>query len=249
MLHGSRGRRVNTNSALKVSELDVYYRDFQALWQVSMEAKEGEIIAIIGANGAGKSTLLKTISGLLMPKQGTIQLFGENIEGLPPHHTVPKGMALVPEGRGIFPRLSVYENLIMAARGGDQEGEWNLESIYNLFPILRKRAKFKGSLLSGGEQQMLTIARALMTNPSLLLMDEPSEGLAPLIVQEIGATIGHLKERRMSILLVEQNLYMALDLADYVYILSKGVIAYESTPGELEANEEIKESYLGVSGH
>jgi branched-chain amino acid transport system ATP-binding protein len=137
----------------------------------------------------------------------------------------------------------------VAARGGNQEGAWNLEKIFNLFPILKSRAKLKGGLLSGGEQQMLTIARALMTNPTLVLMDEPSEGLAPLIVQEIGETIRHLKKSRMSILLVEQNLYMALDLADYVYILSKGVIEYESTPDELEANEEIKKSCLGVSGH
>jgi branched-chain amino acid transport system ATP-binding protein len=197
----------------------------------------------------GKTTTLRTIIGFTPPQRGIIRFKDKTINGMKPFMIAQMGIGLVPQGREIFPSLSVYENLVMAARGGDQEGDWNLERVYNLFPILEKRAKFKGTLLSGGEQQMLTIARALMTNPSLLLMDEPSEGLAPLIVQEIEATISHLKKSRMSILLVEQNLYMALDLADYVYILSKGVIEYGSTPDELEANEEVKKTCLGVSGH
>ena len=234
---------------LELVNVHTYYGDSYILQGISMRVEDRSAVTLLGRNGMGKTTTIRSIIGFTPPHRGTIRFQGKTINGLKPFRIAQMGIGLVPQGREIFSSLSVYENLIMAARGGDQEGEWNLESIYNLFPILRKRAKFKGSLLSGGEQQMLTIARALMTNPSLLLMDEPSEGLAPLIVQEIGATIGHLKERRMSILLVEQNLYMALDLADYVYILSKGVIAYESTPGELEANEEIKESYLGVSGH
>lgn len=234
---------------LELIDVHTYYEDSYILQGISLKVEDRSVVALLGRNGMGKTTTIRTIIGFTPPQRGTIRFKNKTINGLKPHRIAQMGIGLVPQGRDIFPSLSVYENLVMAARGGDQEGDWNLERIYNLFPILRKRAKVKGTLLSGGEQQMLTIARALLTNPSLLLMDEPSEGLAPLIVQEIGSIISNLKESRMSILLVEQNLNMALDLADYVYILSKGVIEYESTPDELEANEEIKKRCLGASGH
>ena len=172
---------------------------------------------------------------------------GKDIAGLPPYRIAHMNIGLVPQGRQIFPSLSVEENLTMAARGGRKAGAWTLENVYSLFPILKIRARYKGNLLSGGEQQMQTIARALMTNPELLLMDEPSEGLAPIIVKEIGQVIRQLKESGFSILLVEQNLSMALGLADYVYILSNGRIVYESRPKELRDNKEVKAQHLGVS--
>jgi branched-chain amino acid transport system ATP-binding protein len=234
---------------LELDDVHTYYGDSYILQGVSLRVEDGLAVTLLGRNGMGKTTTLRTIIGFTPPQRGTIRFNDKTINGLKPFIIAQMGIGLVPQGREIFPSLSVYENLVMAARGGDRERGWNLERVYNLFPILKIRAKVRGSLLSGGEQQMLTIARALMTNPSLLLMDEPSEGLAPLIVQEIAATISLLKQSRMSILLVEQNLYMALDLADYVYILSKGVVEYESTPEQLEANEEIKERCLGVSGH
>lgn len=234
---------------LELIDVHTYYEDSYILQGISLRVEDRSVVALLGRNGMGKTTTIRTIIGFTPPQRGTIRFKNKTINGLKPYKIAQMGIGLVPQGRDIFPSLSVYENLVMAARGGDQEGAWNLERIYNLFPILRKRAKVKGTLLSGGEQQMLTIARALLTNPSLLLMDEPSEGLAPLIVQEIGSIISNLKESRMSILLVEQNLNMALDLADYVYILGKGVIEYESTPNELEANEEIKKRCLGASGH
>lgn len=234
---------------LELIDVHTYYEDSYILQGISLRVEDRSVVALLGRNGMGKTTTIRTIIGFTPPQRGTIRFKNKTINGLKPYKIAQMGIGLVPQGRDIFPSLSVYENLVMAARGGDQEGAWNLERIYNLFPILRKRAKVKGTLLSGGEQQMLTIARALLTNPSLLLMDEPSEGLAPLIVQEIGSIISNLKESRISILLVEQNLNMALDLADYVYILGKGVIEYESTPDELEANEEIKKRCLGASGH
>lgn len=234
---------------LELIDVHTYYEDSYILQGISLRVEDSSVVALLGRNGMGKTTTIRAIIGFTPPQRGTIRFKDRTINGLKPFKIAQMGIGLIPQGRDIFPSLSVHENLVMAARGGDREEDWNLERVYGLFPILRKRTKLKGILLSGGEQQMLTIARALMTNPSLLLMDEPSEGLAPLIVQEIAATISHLKESGMSILLVEQNLYMALDLADYVYILSKGVIEYESTPDELEANEEIKKRCLGVSGH
>ena len=234
---------------LELIDVHTYYGDSYILQGISLKVEYRSAVTLLGRNGMGKTTTLRSIIGFTPPQKGTIRFKDKTINGLKPFRIAQMGIGLVPQGREIFPSLSVYENLVVGAQGGDQEGDWNLERIYNLFPILRRRAKLKGNLLSGGEQQMLTIARALMTNPSLLLMDEPSEGLAPLMLREIGATISRLKESRMSILLVEQNLYMALDLADYVYILSNGVIEYESTPDELEANEEIKKRCLGVSGH
>jgi branched-chain amino acid transport system ATP-binding protein len=167
---------------------------------------------------------------------------------LPPEKIAKLGIGLVPQGRYIFPSLSVTENLTMAARGAGKADSWSLDEVYSLFPILKERSSCRGTLLSGGEQQMLAIGRALMTNPELLLLDEPSEGLAPLIVKEVGKIIYQLKQRGFSILLVEQNLPMALKVADYLYILSNGRIVYDSTPDQLRSNDEIKAKYIGVAG-
>jgi branched-chain amino acid transport system ATP-binding protein len=197
----------------------------------------------MGRNGMGKTTAISTIIGFSPPRRGEIYFKGKSLVGLQPYQIAQMGIGLIPQGRQIFASLSVAENLTMAARGKG----WTLDKIYQLFPILKERASCKGTLLSGGEQQMLTIARALMTNPELLLMDEPSEGLAPIIVSEVGHIIGGLKQRGFSILLVEQNLSLVLGVADYVYIISKGSIVYQSTPGELRNNEEVQGEYLGIS--
>ncbi len=233
---------------LGLNDVHTYYGDSYILQGISLEVKDSSVVALLGRNGMGKTTTILTIIGFTPPRRGIIRFNEREIHDLKPHKIAKMGIGLVPQGRQIFPSLSVLENLTMAARGGEQSGAWDLEKIYELFPILKTRAKFKGTLLSGGEQQMLTIGRALMTNPALLLMDEPSEGLAPIIVQQIGQIVGQLKESNISILLVEQNIFMALELADYVYIISKGVIEYESKPDDLRDNEEVKEKYLGVTG-
>jgi len=233
---------------LGIHDVHTYYGDSYILQGISLEVKDSSVVALLGRNGMGKTTTIRTIIGFTPPRRGTIRFNDMEIHDLKPHKIARLGIGLVPQGRQIFPSLSVIENLTMAARATERSGAWNLEKIYDLFPILKTRAKLKGTLLSGGEQQMLTIGRALMTNPALLLMDEPSEGLAPIIVQQIGQIIGQLKESGISILLVEQNIFMALELAGYVYIISKGVIEYESTPEALRDNEEVKEKYLGVTG-
>ena len=233
---------------LELVDVHTYYGESHILHGVSLEVKDGSVVALLGRNGMGKTTIIHSIIGFTPPRRGEIRFKGKNITGIQSYHIAKMGISLIPQGRRIFPSLSVEENLTMAARGGGKPGTWTLDRVYSLFPILRSRSKYKGTLLSGGEQQMLTIARALMTNPELLLMDEPSEGLAPIIVQEIERIIGQLKESGFSILLVEQNLPMALRLADYVYIVSKGVIVYQSTAEELSDNEEVQAKYLGVSG-
>ncbi len=233
---------------LELVDVHTYYGESYVLQGVSLEVREGSVVALLGRNGMGKTTTIRSIIGFTPPRRGTVRFKGKDIAGLQPYRIAQMDIGLVPQGRHIFPSLSVEENLTMAARGGGKTGAWTLDRVYSLFPILKERAKYKGNLLSGGEQQMLTIARALMTNPYLLLMDEPSEGLAPIIVQEIARIIDQLKESGFSILLVEQNLPMALGVADYVYIMSKGAIVYESTPEELRDNEEAKAKYLGVTG-
>lgn len=233
---------------LKLIDVHTYYGESYVLRGVSLEVKKGSVAALLGRNGMGKTTTIRSIIGFTPPRRGEIRFKGENITGIQPYQIAQMGIGLIPQGRRIFPSLSVEENLTMAARGGRKTGTWTLDRIYSLFPILKTRAKYKGNLLSGGEQQMLTIARALMTNPELLLMDEPSEGLAPIIVQEIGQVIGQLKESGFAILLVEQNLPLALRLADYVYILSKGAIVHQSTAKELRKKEEVQAKYLGVIG-
>ena len=231
---------------LNLNDVHTYYGDSYVLQGISMEVKEGSAVALLGRNGMGKTTTIRSIIGFNPPRNGCISFKGETISGLLPHQIARKGIGLVPQGRRIFPSLSVEENLTMAARGGEKNSGWSLEKIHDLFPILRQRAKYRGNLLSGGEQQMLSIARALMTNPELLIMDEPSEGLAPLLVEEVGKIIRQLKESRFSILLVEQNIILALDIADYAYLLTKGKIVYESSTEELDKNDEAKAKYLGI---
>jgi branched-chain amino acid transport system ATP-binding protein len=230
---------------LELKNIDTYYGALQVLHGVSLKVPEGAVIALLGRNGMGKTTIARSIMGLTPPSAGEVLLNNEVISGLEPYEIARKGLALVPQGRGIFASLSVKENLTIAARHTDRHDAWNFEKVCSLFPILKTRSKLYGNLLSGGEQQMLAIARALMTNPDILIMDEPSEGLAPLVIQQISDVISHLRST-LPVLLVEQNLNMALGIADYVYVISKGVIVYESKPQELKTNLEIKSKYLGV---
>jgi len=230
---------------LELEKVNTYYWERHVLWDISLHVPQGSIVAILGRNGMGKTTIIRTIMGLTPPIDGVIRFKNEVINGLEPYRIARKGIALVPQGRGVFPSLSVKENLTIVARDVKNNESWNLEKIYSLFPILKERAGFYANLLSGGEQQMLAIARALMINPDLLIMDEPSEGLAPMVIKQIGQIICQLKGK-LTVFLAEQNLNMALSVADYVYIVSKGSMVYESKPEELKHNEEIKQKWLGV---
>jgi len=232
---------------LELKDIHTYYGDSYILQGVSLKVNEGSVVALLGRNGMGKTTTIRSIIGLAPPRRGEIIFKGKNVAGLPPYAIARRGIGLVPQGREIFPSLSVRGNLTMAARSKGTDKGWTLDNIYTRFPILKTRAETRGTLLSGGEQQMLCIARALMTNPDSLLLDEPSEGLAPIVVQEVGRIIGEIKKSSLSILLVEQNVSMALALADYAYIISKGQIVYESAPDILKANEEIKLKFLGIT--
>jgi branched-chain amino acid transport system ATP-binding protein len=229
---------------LEIHDVHTYYGDSHVLHGVSLTVNDGEVLTILGRNGMGKTTLIRSIIGFTPPRQGSVRLKGEEVAGWPPYRLVERGMALVPQGRRVFPSLTVRENLDVARAG---TGRWNLERVYELFPRLRERAANRANKLSGGEQQMLAIARALMSNPALLLMDEPTEGLAPLLVREVGRILGELKREGLSILLVEQNLALALGVADRVHILSRGQIVYSGAPGALAADEEVKSRYLGVA--
>ena len=231
---------------LEINDIHTWYGDSYVLQGVSLEVKDATVVALLGRNGMGKTTTIRSIMGLTPPRQGSISFNGQELGGLQPYQIARQGIGLVPQGRMIFPSLSVTENLTMAARSGDKKDPWTLEKVYELFPALKERGKNKGNLLSGGEQQMLTIARALMTNPELIMLDEPSEGLAPILVQEVFRVIQRLKAAGQSILLVEQDFGMAMGVADYAYIMSKGSIVHESTPDELIDNEKIKSTYLGV---
>jgi branched-chain amino acid transport system ATP-binding protein len=229
---------------LEVSGLHTYYGESHVLQGVSLTVGPGEVVAILGRNGMGKTTLMRSIIGFTQPRQGSVRFKGQDITGWASHRMTALGMALVPQGRRVFPSLSVRENLDVARRGG---GRWSLERVYAVFPRLRERERSRASKLSGGEQQMLAIGRALMSNPDLLLMDEPTEGLAPLIVREVGRVMGELRGEGLSILLVEQNLPLALAVADQVHILSRGQIVHSSTPAELMASDDVKSRYLGVA--
>jgi branched-chain amino acid transport system ATP-binding protein len=230
---------------LKLENINTYYGDSHVLWDVSLEVPHGRCVAMLGRNGMGKTTIMRSCMGLTPPQDGVVRFKGEDVHGLAPFQIARKGMAFVPQGRGIFASLSVKENLEIGARKAVGEDAWDLEEVYAHFPILKERSKVYANLLSGGEQQMLAVARALMRNPDLLLMDEPSEGLAPLIVEEIGRTICRLKGR-LTVFLAEQNLGMALSVADYVYIVSKGAVAWEGLPDDLRGNEEVMQKWLGV---
>jgi len=229
-------------AALVLEGIDALYGDSHVLHCVSFSLAEGKVLALLGRNGAGKTTCMNTVIGWLRPRRGSVRLFGESIERLSPEAISRKGVGLVPQGRRVFPRLTVKENLIVAGRGTG----WNLEKVFDLFPRLEERAEQHAGSLSGGEQQMLAIARALMGNPRLLLMDEPSEGLAPLIVAEVGRTIARLKAQGQSILLVEQNVKMALELADEAAILNTGRIAFSGPAAQVRENHSLITQHLGV---
>ncbi len=228
---------------LEVDDVHTYYGDSHVLHGLSLRVGAGEVVAILGRNGMGKTTLVRSVIGFTPPRAGAIRFKGEDVTRWPSYRTVARGMGLVPQGRRVFPSLSVRENLEVACRNG---GRWSLEQVFALFPRLRERQGNRGSQLSGGEQQMLAFARALMTNPELLLMDEPTEGLAPLLVRQIAAVIAELKREGLSILLVEQNMPMALGVADRVHVLSRGQIVHSGTAAELRANDDVKARYLGV---
>ncbi len=228
---------------LEVDGIHTYYGESHVLHGVSLRVAPGEAVALLGRNGAGKTTAIRSIVGFTPPRAGRVVFEGQAIERWPAYRIARRGLALVPQGRRIFAPLSVRENLLLGARA---EG-WTLERVFELFPRLRERQAQLGGTLSGGEQQMLAIARALLTNGRLLLLDEPSEGLAPIIVREIGTILRALKAQRLSLLLVEQNYHLALRVADRVYVMNKGQIVYEGTPAGLEADEEIKRRYLGVA--
>jgi len=227
-----------------VESVHTYYGESHVLHGISLRVGEGEVLTILGRNGAGKTTLIRSIIGFTPPREGRVRFRGEDITEWPSYRMVGAGMALVPQGRRVFPSLTVQENLEVARAG---QGRWTVERVHALFPRLRERAGNRANKLSGGEQQMLAIGRALMTNPELLLLDEPTEGLAPLLVREVGRVIGELKREGLSILLVEQNLPLALSVADRTHILSRGQIVHSSSPQELLANEEVKSRYLGVT--
>jgi len=230
---------------LEIIDIHTYYGESYVLQGISIQVEKGSIIGILGRNGMGKTTLIRSVVGFTPPRQGQILLKGVDITHMPSYKIVRMSLGLVPQGRRIFPSLSVLENLNVGARG-QEGGLWDEEKIYATFPVLKARSNNRGDQLSGGEQQMLAIARALMTNPELLLMDEPSEGLAPLLVQAIGQSILQLKEGGLSIMLVEQNLPFAIEVCDYIHVLGKGMVVHSSTPRELWENEEVKARYLGI---
>lgn len=232
---------------LSVQNLHTFYGQIEALKGIDIEVAEGEIVTLIGANGAGKSTTLKTISGQLAPREGTIVFAGEEIQGLPAHQVAAKGVVQVPEGRRIFPRMTVEENLEMGAYlRNDADGiAADKEMVFELFPRLKERRSQKGGTLSGGEQQMLAMARGLMAKPKLLMLDEPSMGLAPVVVETIFETIERLHQEGITILLVEQNAAMALAVADRGYVLETGRVALTGTGKELLGNEQVRKTYLG----
>ncbi len=234
---------------LKVDDIHTYYGDSYVLQGLSLEIAEGQVMAVLGRNGMGKTTLIRSIIGFTKPRTGKISFDGTDITALQPHEIVSLGVALVPQGRRIFPSLTVMENLLLGEKEGPADGgeeSWNLERVLDLFPRLKERLRNMGNQLSGGEQQMLAFARSLMTNPKMLLLDEPTEGLAPLLVRAMGETLSKLKESKLAILLVEQNMKFALAACDYVHVLNRGRVVHSSTPDELAANEEIKSRFLGV---
>ena len=232
---------------LKIDNIHVYYGAIHALKGVSLEVHKGEIVTLIGANGAGKSTTLRTVSGLLTPKSGGISFLGENIAGMPAHEIVKRGISQVPEGRRIFAEMSVQENLEMGAfTRKDKAGvEKDFEIVYNRFPRLKERRKQQAGTLSGGEQQMLAMGRALMSRPKLLLLDEPSMGLAPLLIKEIFSIIEDINREGTTVLLVEQNANMALSIAHRAYVMETGRITLQGAAKELAASEDVRKAYLG----
>jgi branched-chain amino acid transport system ATP-binding protein len=233
--------------ALSLVDVDAYYGDGHVLQKVSFAVGEGRLLGLIGRNGAGKTTCMNVAVGLLPPRFGKVEVFGADVSRLPPEEIATHGVALVPQGRRVFKSLTVRENLIVAQRTPKgAKPVWTTDTVFEMFPRLKERRNQFASLLSGGEQQMLAIGRALMANPRVLLMDEPSEGLAPQIVADVGRTIARLKGEGLSIVLVEQNIKLTLELADDITILNSGSVVFTGSTGEFKDNEEIVSQHLGV---
>jgi branched-chain amino acid transport system ATP-binding protein len=243
-----RAQEISQGPLLKVSNIDVFHGTFQALWDVSLEVKPGEIVGLIGANTSGKSTLLDAISGLLHPAKGKIEFDGQDISTTEPFRIVELGITQVPEGRGIFPDMSVLDNLILGSysRRARARRRENLENVYQHFPILETRKKQTAKTLSGGEQQMLVIGRGLMADPKLMLLDEMSLGLAPIIITSLYKALQEIRERGITILFVEQNVRRSLQEADRAYILEVGRVTLSGTARELQEEEQVKKAYFGV---
>jgi branched-chain amino acid transport system ATP-binding protein len=233
---------------LKVNRINVFYGDLQVLWNVAFEVKEEEILVLVGANGAGKTTTLKTISSLLKPASGTIEFDGIRLDKLPPNKIIEKGIVHVPEGRRLFPEMSVEENLIMGSLYGEAKSKRSdtMDYVYSLFPRLLERRKQTAGTLSGGEQQMLAVGRGLMSRPKLMMFDEPSLGLAPILVQDIFNLIKKINKEGVTILLVEQNVTQTLAMCDRAYVLENGRNVLEGTGKELMDNDHVREVYLGI---
>lgn len=234
---------------LKVNNIDVYYEDVQALWDVSLEVNKGEIVALLGSNGAGKTTTLNTISGLLRPRKGNIEFMGQDTIRLPAHSMASLGIVHVPEGRRLFPQMRVMDNLLMGSLMPEAKmrREELLEQVFTIFPVLKERAGQEAGTLSGGESQMLAVARGLMARPKLIMMDEPSLGLAPFLVEEVFEVIERVNQEGITVLLVEQNVAHALGICSRAYILETGRIALQGGSEKLLSNEHVKEAYLGVA--
>ena len=233
------------SALLTVQDIHTYYGDSYVLQGLSLEIQKGEALGVLGRNGMGKTTLINSIMGFVPPRRGRIDFQGKNITRLTSFEISTMGLGLCPQGRRVFPTLSVRENLIVAEQT-HTSSRWNLDSVYELFPRLGERRDQRAGSLSGGEQQMLAIGRALMTNPECLILDEPSEGLAPLIIQNLGEAIRSLKGEGLSILLVEQNTPFAIKTVDRVSVIAKGLVVYDASPQELWENEEIKRTHLGI---
>ena len=233
---------------LEVSHIDTYYVDSHILFDLSLTVEAGEVVCLLGRNGAGKTTTIRSIAGLTPPRAGAITLRGRDIVGLPPFRIARLGIGFVPEDRRVFPNLTVHENLEVARRtwGNGSASPWSQERVFDLFPILRERRRQAGGTLSGGEQQMLTIARTLMGNPEILLLDEPSEGLAPIVVEGLREQLGRLKASGLTMVLAEQNVRFVSDLGDRVYILEKGMVRYEGSMARFLADDEVRQTYLAV---
>lgn len=233
---------------LKIQKLNAHYGSSHVLHGISLDVKAGEIVGLLGRNGVGKTTLINSIVGFVEARKGSIEFCGRSLMEMPTHVIARQGVGLVPQGRRIFPDLKVHENLTLGARTPKSAAGtiWTLERVYRLFPVLAERANERADSLSGGEQQMMVLGRALLTNPALLLIDELSEGLAPIVVRSLVHALSGLKSSGMSILLVEQNLETAVSLADRIYVLSKGVVVHQGTSAGIAENESIKKLYLGV---
>jgi branched-chain amino acid transport system ATP-binding protein len=233
---------------LKVNGIDVFYGDLQVLWDVSMDVRDGEIVVLVGANGAGKSTTIKAVSSLVTPRKGTVEFNGQRIDQLPPYRIIEHGVVHVPEGRRLFSEMSVEENLIMGSLHGQSRAKRvdTMEGVYNLFPRLRERRRQLGGTLSGGEQQMLAVGRGLMSLPKLMMFDEPSLGLAPILVQEIFQMVRRVNAQGVTVLLVEQNVRQTLAMCNRAYVLENGRISLEGAGKELMDNAHVKEAYLGI---